>query len=39
VEVGTVKITTSTTIAFVLAEHWPSASLVARSLGCVAVAL
>jgi hypothetical protein len=37
VEVGTVKITTSTTIAFVLAEYWPSASFVARSLGCAAL--
>ena len=31
------KITMSTTIAFVLAEHWPSASFVARSLGCSAL--
>ena len=29
-----VKITPPTTIAFVLAEYWPSASFVARSLGC-----
>lgn len=37
VEVGTVKRTRPTTIAFVLAEHWPSASFVARSLGCSAL--
>ena len=36
-EVGTVKITTPTIISFVLAEHWPAASFVARSLGCVAL--
>ena len=31
------KITPPTTIAFVLAEYWPSASFVARSLGCSAL--
>jgi len=34
VEVGMVKITPPTTTAFVLAEYWPLASFVARSLGC-----
>ena len=36
-KVGKVKITTPTIISFVLAEHWPSSSFVARSLGCVAL--
>jgi len=35
--VGAVKITPPTTIAFVLAEHWPLALFVARSLGCSAL--